>query len=199
MVGVNLFITCLYLTLRMTFEFGKKQKQTLSFPYGNAASGDTMPVGSKDWTALAEEVSQLCAYFTPLLVSPIWAGNMILQCMMHFNGVDKEFRGVLGDVLNGPAEGRTSNERLDDILRGLGVLPSHIERLVLKRAMEIVNSVPSCESEDLNEVKQLLALLPERSSPSMSFAIRLVLVLALRLGLVLGLVLVESLLFSSLL
>ena len=161
------------LILRLSFEYGKKQALMMS---NSNSHGTDDSAGS--WTAVAQDVSHLCSYFTVKSVSTAWAGHALLQCMLHYNGVGKDFKCVLDAVLdteeqncrgNGTENLESTHTSLGGILSTLGVESAHMEGLVLKRAVEIFNSVPSCESKELREVDKLLQLLPQ-NSPSVSVA-----------------------------
>ena len=115
-----------------------------------------------------------------------WAGTVLLQCLMHSEGVSAELQSALGAILDPPAgpgsgPGPADFDGLGDthaaeglglggVLAALGVTARHAERLVLRHARTLFNSLNSVASasagdgqEDLREVRRLLALLPPRS------------------------------------
>ena len=149
------------LILRMCFEFGKTQETSSSSPSFDVDES------SNSWKKVAHDVMSLCSYFKPLSVPPLWGGHAFLQCLMHYEGVNADLKLVLKTIRDtdnmASADSDESDQTLGSILSTLGVESAHIERLVLNRAVEIFNSVSSCNSEDLREVDQLLALLPLQS------------------------------------
>jgi hypothetical protein len=160
------------LILRMCFEFGKAQEG--SSP-SRTFDGDE---SSMSWKKVAHDVMSLCSYFKPLSVPPLWGGHAFLQCLLHYEGVNADLKLVLKTIRDtdkiASDDSDESDLTLGSILGSLGVECSHIERLVLNRAVEIFNSVSSCNSGDLREVDQLLALLPLQSPcPFMAAAVRL--------------------------
>jgi hypothetical protein len=140
---------------------------------------------NSSWAVAAGDVEHLYAYFTARSVPPPWVGHAFLQCMMHFKGLDKDFEHVLATILN--TESRSTISRsvsvdkseessgtLGPILKNFGLQSVDMERIVLKRAIEIFNSVSSCSSNDLQEAEHLLALLPQQSSsPTVAAGVRL--------------------------
>jgi hypothetical protein len=159
------------LILRMCFEFGKAQEG--SSP-SRSFDGDE---SSMSWKKVAHDVMSLCSYFKPLSVPPLWAGHAFLQCLLHYEGVNADLKLVLKTIRDtekiASDDSDESDQTLGSILGTLGVECTHIERLVLNRAVEIFNSVSSCNSDDLREVDQLLALLPLQSPcPVMASAVR---------------------------
>ena len=160
------------LILRLSFEYGRKQEQLKSNSYSLVNNDNA---GS--WTAVAQDINHLCKYFTSKSVPTVWAGHALLQCMLHYNGMDRDFKRALEGVIDreqekgacdASAEGRAgiveTHPSLGTILVALGVESAHMECLVLKSAVDIFNSVPSCDSKELREVEQLLQLLPQYSS-----------------------------------
>jgi hypothetical protein len=100
--------------------------------------------------------------------------------MIHFNGVDESFKQAFQIVLEYKDDNKDKIEdiledthgSLGDVLLSIGVESVHMEKILLKRSIETFNSVPSCDSKDLQEVRQLLALLPAHSvSPSVACAV----------------------------
>lgn len=161
------------LILRLTFEHGLKQ-ELISRSKSSASESS-----ASSWAVAAGDVEHLFTYFTARSVPPPWVGHAFLQCMMHFKGLDKDFEHVLAAILNtekksssgksGAAEKSdegSSTGALGPILKNFGLQAVDMERIVLKRATEIFNSVPSCSSNDLQEAEHLLALLPQQSSSS---------------------------------
>ena len=167
-----------------------------------------MQEANKGWTGLAQDVTHLCAYFADQHQQQLdvgddeegigeheayalstWSGNVLLQSMIHFVGVNQDFVAALETILNetvsesssgGASDGLETTHAslvsggngLGELLRGLGVTSQHVERLVLKRATEIFNSISSCcdvqGTSDLREVHRLLRLLPQRANPDVA-------------------------------
>ena len=159
------------LILRLTFEHGLKQESMSRSKASNNESSNS------SWAVAAGDVEHLYAYFTARSVPPPWVGHAFLQCMMHFKGLDKDFEHVLATILNTESKSSISRSASADIsddnsgalgpiLKNFGLQSVDMERIVLKRAVEIFNSVPSCSSNDLQEAEHLLALLPQQSSSS---------------------------------
>ena len=161
------------LILRLTFEHGLKQ-DVISRSKSSANESST-----SSWAVAAGDVEHLFTYFTARSAPPPWVGHAFLQCMMHFKGLDKDFETVLAAILNTEKKSSSGKsgtaEKSDEgsgtgglglILKNFGLQAVDMERIVLKRATEIFNSVPSCSSNDLQEAEHLLALLPQQSSSS---------------------------------
>ena len=169
------------LILRMCYEYGRAQRVAVSSGR-SLSSGDE---GNSRWAATAQDVKHLCSSFKSRAVPPVWAGHALLQCMLFFKGVDSDFKNALKTITNLEARlagqnGLSSGSQdqhvdaeLGTTLFSLGVESAHMERLVLKRAVEIFNSVSSCESAELREVESLLALLPQHAKcPVLASAVR---------------------------
>ena len=172
------------LILRISFEHGKKLDQpsssgSYSYDKDNSDEGDS------NWTSAAQDVNHLCSYFTTRSVPSTWAGSAFLQCMLHYKGVGRDFKLVMRAIVkleeeklrgihrSGGGGLESTHASLGDVLSALGVKSSHMVRLILKRAVEIFNSVPSCDSKELQEVDELLALLPQQSlCPSIASSVR---------------------------
>ena len=161
------------LILRLTFEHGLKQ-ELISRSKSSANESST-----SSWAVAAGDVEHLFTYFTARSAPPPWVGHAFLQCMMHFKGLDKDFELVLAAILNTEkksSSGKSGTEEKSDegsgtgglgpIFKNFGLQAVDMERIVLKKATEIFNSVPSCSSNDLQEAEHLLALLPQQSSSS---------------------------------
>jgi hypothetical protein len=167
------------LILRLSFEHGLKQE---SMSRSKSSSNES---SNSSWAVAAGDVEHLYAYFTARSVPPPWVGHAFLQCMMHFKGLDKDFEHVLATILNTESKSTISRSvsadksdessgALGPILKNFGLQSVDMERIVLKRAVEIFNSVPSCSSNDLQEAEHLLALLPQQSSsPTVAAGVRL--------------------------
>ena len=167
------------LILRLTFEHGLKQE---SMSRSRSSSNES---SNSSWAVAAGDVEHLFAYFTARSVPPPWVGHAFLQCMMHFKGLDKDFEHVLATILNTESKSTISRSvsadkteessgALGPILKNFGLQSVDMERILLKRAIEIFNSVPSCSSNDLQEAEHLLALLPQQSSsPTVAAGVRL--------------------------
>ena len=195
--------------LRVCYEFGVLQqgRGLQSDHVGVTPTGVSMQEANKGWTGLAQDVAHLCAYFADQHQQQLevcdddddhgeheayalstWSGNVLLQSMIHFVGVNQDFVAALETILNetvsensdGISDGLetthtallSGGDGLGELLRGLGVTSQHVERLVLKRATEIFNSISSCcdvqGTSDLREVHRLLNLLPPHANPDVA-------------------------------
>ena len=200
------------IVLRVCYEFGVLQQQRQGLQSDllmTPASGGSFQEVKGGWTGLAQDVAHLCAYFADQHQQQLdvgddddddamgeheayalstWSGNVLLQSMIHFVGVNQDFVAALETILNESVSESSSatsdgletthaalisgGNGLGELLRGLGVTSQHVERLVLKRASEIFNSISSCcdvqGTSDLREVHRLLNLLPKHTNPEVA-------------------------------